>query len=275
MNRYRTLLGVYHRGGALSASRYEPADQSQEFISSAQKRIEEQGGVVNVARNEFSRVEKEIEKAATPRNATGEQAQPSFEAFSNNVWNSLQGLAHIPQVQQLRDQIAHGMPHTADAQRAIASLPAFQDVEALASRYLEAGEELAKDIGRDIKATLDGIVSVAPSEQENASTAQHFGDLGQQLNSAHYSSVFDADDGEEAKHNTTAPRESAPAFAPAPAPQAEMAPAPAPVPYTEPGPVRADDDFTWDDDEYGVEKPSTAHMPSADTTTAKEYDSDW
>ncbi|WFD33895.1 hypothetical protein MCUN1_000721 [Malassezia cuniculi] len=291
------------------------SQQSQQFISSTQKHIEEQGGIYSAARNEIARIEKEIEKVATPRDAEGD-AQPSFEAFSNNVWHSLQGLAHIPQVQKLREQVANGLPQTADdAQQAITSLPAYREVEALATKYLGAGEEFAKDVGRDIRSTLNSIVSFAPANNPSVLDGRPV-DIEASFNADDYigqdePGASSAPSRSDASTSTAAASASAPLASGAPgaassagvsaagvgaasvgaagvgatgAPSADGTPF---VPAATPADTTlADDDFSWDDDDEDTAAVETSTVPISATTThatqvpastqpAADGDSDW
>ena len=237
------------------------SQQSQQFISSTQKHIEDQGGVVAAARNEFSRIEKEIGKAATPRGAEGDAA-PSFEALSNNVWSSLQGLAHIPQVQQLREQVAAGLPRTGDAQQALASLPAFHEVETLGAKYLEAGEGFARDVGRDLKGTLDSIIRFEPGAPQPSVLDGEAVDIEASV------TAENDDHGASQRTPATATGPSVPAVT-------TTIPAAAGAGTGATDTSLADDDFSWDDEEEAAE-PSTSLPPAPPPANPDgDTDDDW
>ncbi|WFD29248.1 hypothetical protein MSPP1_000255 [Malassezia sp. CBS 17886] len=214
------------------------------------------------------------EHAAAQGAASENAAQGGPVAVPTGIWDTLQRLAHHPQVEHLQQQfgaVVHPTSQT-DGEASKRSLrETLYDVEQAAVQYLHNGEALAREVGKDMQDLLHDIVQVVPDESGGSASGKgKYRELnapgGKPALSAPCGGERDAADAPreewDADRSAGDGAETAGAEAGEKTPPAMRAPRPA-MDAPPPQPALVQDEFAWDDDD----EPEDALQPSATAST--------
>ena len=234
----RAQKHVEQQGGVLSAARQELGRLESQLDQASERAREKSraGEEPHVGDTSFELSGEEetathVDKGKARADDAASAGAASLGELTGSVWSTLQRFAHHEQVQKLQQQMA-ALVHSGDGEKSTegeikegatrSALPAFREVEALAGKYLEAGEGFAREMGRDLGRMLDEVVKIVPPEEEKRTEAQAAAPaekttLAQATEPITDDFSWDADEDEfdPAEHESTAPSH-APAHTEAP-----------------------------------------------------------